>query len=814
MLHPLVRFLGILAVLSLASFVFLRLYGVPAPMLREIVRRINAAGIPVQMDRLMLTLRGWRVDGLRYYGPDPDDLIPLLSIDRAYVFFRRFDGDVDSVRTRIRFRAERVVWTPSRDWGVEVPPESAALRIDRMEGELCVFPDRIVLSSGRADWLGVRFSLEGTLSGRLASKNGSARRSFPAGKAVLTRSRYEAIERRLRSLDLPAGADVTISFFADLENLSLSKVDIAVSAERPGWNGYRFSRFRAEGAFGWPLLRARRIELESDGGRIALSGEWNVVSNVVSASVRNGLTTTNLLTLIPDSLRPLPIPPGTEFSELPRFDLRFGPETPSNLLCRVNGSFSLDRFSYKGLRVASLSGRVERVGRRLRFDALRARSRSGDEVEGSFFWKGDVREYGVDARGRLDPRTLMGPLDFVSIATNIIGRFSLRSASPTGRVRIRHSLDRAGSFQIAVDARGKDVLYEGVAFDSLALKAAYRDGILRLNEIEGRRGEETASGDVSIDFLESTAQFDVSTTMSFGEIEDVVWKPLGLFGTEIRSEGRRQIVAKGRFDWGTMRRTDFSATVSCDRLVLPPATLSGFRAQVLGSGPLISVRDASFDLSGGAGTGVFSMAWIPCRKTLPYVVDCSLHDMDFREFLVDRFGERPVEVRGRMNAEMRCSADFSTNFFAVAKGRGRVVVHDGYLTDLPLFGGFSEQVRKVFPLFSAFSITGLSGDFTLSDGVFRSDNAYFGGRLISARGAGKYVPEKGFDALVRVRPLDKGWWAAPVRTATSPLSRLFTLELTGTLDNPKWRLDKYPRWMPFGGRKAKNEIPESNFIDP
>lgn len=66
-------------ILCAVTFIFLRIYGVPGPLLREAMRRVNAAGIPVAVDGITLTLHGWRADQVRYFSTNPDDLEPLLT---------------------------------------------------------------------------------------------------------------------------------------------------------------------------------------------------------------------------------------------------------------------------------------------------------------------------------------------------------------------------------------------------------------------------------------------------------------------------------------------------------------------------------------------------------------------------------------------------------------------------------------------------------------------------------------------------------------------------------------------------------------
>ncbi len=118
-------------------------------------------------------------------------------------------------------------------------------------------------------------------------------------------------------------------------------------------------------------------------------------------------------------------------------------------------------------------------------------------------------------------------------------------------------------------------------------------------------------------------------------------------------------------------------------------------------------------------------------------------------------------------------------------------VVDGQLADLPLFTGFSRLIRRVFPSFKIFSITRLTGNFTIENGVVSSENAIFEGNVVSAKGRGNYTPSSGFDANVHVRTLGEGKISSVVRVITDHLLKLFEMKLTGTLTDPSWKLKKF-----------------------
>jgi hypothetical protein len=354
-------------------------------------------------------------------------------------------------------------------------------------------------------------------------------------------------------------------------------------------------------------------------------------------------------------------------------------------------------------------------------------------------------------------------------------------------------LKELDSFYIDIQASANDVRIEGVEFTSVDITQTNRDGKLTLDPLDAtQKSDAFIKGSVLLDFYQTTAAFDIRSSINPADLEDLVVPRLDLFGNHLKVEGDTQIDAHGTFDWRRMRQTDFYAKVEAERLGLAIAELDRFSAEVVGNGPLITVSNGTFDLFGGSGSGSFSVLWEPSDDALPYELDTAFSQVDFREILLFFNEDRPVTLSGDLKGRIHVAADFSTNFFAVAKGDGSIRVDDGQLADLPLFRGFSRLMRKMFPTFTVFSITSLRGDFKIGDGVISSQEAFFEGDVISAKGRGSYSPETGLDAYVQAQVLSNGRIIAKVvRAITDPLMKLFEMKLTGTLADPEWELEKF-----------------------
>jgi len=796
--------LSVSSALAGVLFIFLRVYGVPGPLLQEAMRRVNAAGIPVEVDGITLTLHGWRADHVRYYSANPDDLEPLFLAQQVFFSARnsKRKDTADSDAWSMDVKAVGVGVNLSVEWGVAIPGDSPSRQVEQIEVSLEFLPDRILLSSGKMDWLGSRFNVEGTI----LKKGGSApaRKQETLSPVYITEQHFQAFEDKLKLLSLPNGATVDIAFSIDTADYSASWVDFAVNAEEVEFRGGGFSKAEIAGSYSYPTIQIERAGLFQGKQSIQLSGEYNTDSKNVKGSLYNSITSNQPLLLLPGWIHDLLAKAGLRIDQLPRLEVDFGPAKPKDVLNHLSGVFSIRGVGYQGLEIEALRGRVKRENNRLEFTDLQGSALGQEEraaetgsamhggsAEGTVFWDGNTREFGVEADINFDPNLLVQALSSVKTATNVIHRFSFKGLPPQGHVSLGANIDDWSTFYIDIQALANDAVFQGVEFSSMNVVQTYRYGKLNLDPVVAMQGIEFIKGSALIDFRGSTVAFDALSSMDPADLEDLIYPGINLFGNHIVAGGDIRIVAHGVFDWGSMQQTDFSAKVEAEQLRIPIAALDRFTAKVVGDGSVITVKNAKFGLYGGEGEGEFSFAWTPPRKELPYKTDLTFSNVDFYPCMAFFCTDNPVKISGKMAGNAHVEAALSTNFFSTANGTGFVRVDDGQLADLPLFQGFSRLMRKVFPAFNVFSITSLRGNFTIVDGVVSSEDAYFDGDILSAKGKGSYVPASGFDVRIQAQVLSEGKISKVVRAITDPLMKLLELKLEGPLSDPSWELEKF-----------------------
>jgi hypothetical protein len=112
-------------------------------------------------------------------------------------------------------------------------------------------------------------------------------------------------------------------------------------------------------------------------------------------------------------------------------------------------------------------------------------------------------------------------------------------------------------------------------------------------------------------------------------------------------------------------------------------------------------------------------------------------------------------------------------------------------------------------------MTGFAADYELRESTLYSDNARLNGAFFSARGRGRYAPDRGLDFTVTAEPLRQAdgespewyelqrWAAGALKEGTLPLFRLLEFKLEGPIDNPKWYFVNLPSGFPTLLRRSE-----------
>ena len=172
----------------------------------------------------------------------------------------------------------------------------------------------------------------------------------------------------------------------------------------------------------------------------------------------------------------------------------------------------------------------------------------------------------------------------------------------------------------------------------------------------------------------------------------------------------------------------------------------------------------------------FSMAFV-CR-------DGSLGEI--AEVLGSDFGGR----HGVVNSEVEITGPISTNLYPHVNGRGKVRVTEGRLAQMKLFMGLTDYLAANVPgVASLVNQSQASVDYTITNGVFSSNNIFIEGAVFSIKASGTYdIPADNLDFTVRLQLLkNDSFLGKLVHPVMFPFTKLLLeFKVTGPADNPKW----------------------------
>jgi len=160
----LVRTAYIIFFIIVGVYIYLRTFGIPQTILNAGLKKAQAAGIRVEVDEVLLTVKGWRAENLRYYSNHPDDVLPIFTADHVYFSAHRHPSYAEHPNAwQVDVEAQEMSVNHSVTWGVEIPEESLLRLIDTIDFSMDILPDRLSLTSAEVNWNGALFQIQGVI---------------------------------------------------------------------------------------------------------------------------------------------------------------------------------------------------------------------------------------------------------------------------------------------------------------------------------------------------------------------------------------------------------------------------------------------------------------------------------------------------------------------------------------------------------------------------------------------------------------------------------------------------------------------------
>jgi hypothetical protein len=465
-------------------------------------------------------------------------------------------------------------------------------------------------------------------------------------------------------------------------------------------------------------------------------------------------------------------------------------------------------FSAYGVKFSEARGLVTFDGSH--FAAREAMARSGDNYAyGSYEQNFSTREFRYLLSGRLRPLDI-SPWFMGGWWTNTFKSFEFPVRPPEATIDVRGRYVRGASFSVFGYADSKDPVIRGVAFDAarvlLYVDPAACDGI----DIFVAKGSGSAQGSFKL-----ALDPDKGGLWSSLDVDARLRLDPAPFGKLLPQDGAQSIAAfsfdkppsvnvDGHFDGPAAaggRHKELHTEVRADaglRVHGVAFDRAFFKIDIKDDN--IDVNDVNAGFAGGSLSGSAQVTGTGPGKRLRFkasLAEASLGQAAeaAKGYVVsgkqgattalDTFARAKSGVRLDLNA----SAEGTPGELGTFSGDGNVQVRGANLGELELLGGLSKVLK-----FPELRFTQAKAAFKIENGSISFPDVSIVGANSMIRGKGTYaIDRRQLDFSANIYPFMESKSLLQLFNAISaPISAVFRVRLTGSIDKPSWRLAYSP----------------------
>lgn len=786
---------GIVVLAAFALLVALTVWGLPRPVIDAGLRRLRREGLCVEVGRVRLDLLyGVALEQVRFFD-EVERPVPMIEADRVILSFSVRDW----LSRRAGFRGLRIRGAVLRI--------NAAGDLRRRESPWNLVMDHVNVVL-RVEPGGLRLAqLESLALGMQVKGQGLITTAAATGTVVSLRDVSRALSATLNNLPswLPRFAEeVNAVTFASPPEVSVDFTfyptnrwgSLGRVAARGGATlarGVAFDTWDLGASLSNGVLALDRLSAECDGKRCDISGSMKLGDRMTEVRVFSSIAPSNWLSLAPAAVATQLADAGFDLSGDASFELWGGPAPLSNVIEKASGWISMQRATLRGIWVEKGFFAVRREGPLLsgtKIEAVIGKGKDQGPVKGTAWFRLDTKEYGVDCDTAASPYAL-DPV-WNRNQSNVVHTFGF-STPPRGQLKMTGVADNPKLFRLDGHVWGTNVTRYGVPVDYVESDVSVTTGVLRLESLVVVRKEGRAEGRAAINFDFHAVDADAVSTIDAHALARMIDPKVEKTLRQYRFEGRTRVVGKGHVDYQDPRGTDFEAFVEGERMGLKWALADRGSFHLRAVGTDLTFSRVEGEIYGGRFSGEASFHSVH-RPACPYEISGSLQGVRFRDLVTAmREVEKPEPYEGLLSGRATFSGLLNNGPSVI--GEGQVQIKKGQLFQIPLFGGLSQYLSRIYPGLGFATQTDFAGSFTIRDSACHSVDAELLGAVLSVRGEGRYGFDESVDFNVQVMLLRQGTVASVLRLVTFPVTKLLEFHLGGSLEKPRWRPINLPKEM-------------------
>lgn len=770
--------LGAVLLAVLAVVLVLRFYGLPPQAKRYLLRELEARGVAVSVDRLLLSPSGdviaERVSVFRT--PARDSL--LLQVDHVRLGIGWFSW----WRGQPFLRDAEV-----RNATINLPlTEKSTVALRQVNAQVEFNSGGLSVRSASARLLNLLVELRGNvlLNGPLPS--GAAKEKDAASLAAI-----DALCRQILAvcddLDTQRPIRVQIEFGVATANPQDATARVALGARYVRWRGVLIDEVAAEATLSGGIATLSDFHVRLDRGELAATAEADLEKKRGSLEFSSTLDFTPLAAAFPgragEALAKL------AFTSLPSLSGRLDADWSAPGAPVVNAQADLDweDFRYGDAAFDRLLIPVSYDGKRLFVPGLELAARNGKGA-----CKADLLYDPTDpakpaVRARIDSTLDLTALDGVGGPglDRFLESLHFDGAGPSVSLAVSGASLHAADLAAKGHVKSGPLSYKNIPFDSIEADVAFQNLGLDVRNLAVKRKEGSVTGALRDDFGLHRVQIDkIRASVNVQEIAPVLGDKFAGYVAPYKFDKAPHVVVDGVVDLDDGKPkldTDLSVLVDGDGTTLRyviyniPLPIERAKADLRIVDRTLTLRLGDGQLYGGKLTGNLKVQLDPKREGLDAAIQVA--GGDFKKAMVAVY--KNDQSSGTFDLQLNLSGvvgDLST-----FQGDGGLSVDNGYIMSIPILSSLSSVVDSVIPGFIGKADHGKC-TFKIASGALRTDDLLISSTIMSLIGSGSIDFAKDIldmDMRVNVKGLPG--------LLLFPVSKLLEYHGGGSLEKPVWK---------------------------
>jgi AsmA-like C-terminal region len=731
-----------------------------------VVEELHKRGVEASVRRLTLDpFRGLVAQDVRIFDYKHREntvaQITQLSLDVNYAALMQRQPFLNAIDVR-----DAQVTLPLPAWAGPMSPRA---EIHNLNAHIYFPPEQIYLSQADGIFCGIHISATGQLIKRKDSQPAHQLSNEEWQERLLLLQRAV---NELKKFTFETPPHLQIEFSGDVADLENARVTASLRADRFRRGAYEWHGLRVASEFADQTLSLTQCEWQDDFGNLRASGLWHRADGQVEFQLRSAV---NLRVLL-DVLGAGAIVSDLNFLAPPHLEIsghgQFGEGQPQ---WRAIGRAAFDRFTYKAIPFLSANAEFSWDGERTMLRDIHLRHRSGE----------------------LTAQLLDAPDDFRLDFASTIDANALRSLAPAGLREFVNEWDwpRSSSVQFAIRGPSRDPeswkgngrlqldrgRFRSVIFNNASADVHFGDGAVTYQNFRVARDEGIATGTFVYDYAHhETRVTNVRSTLR--PADAIYWIDPDLLKvvTPYKFSAPPVITANGVYQFRGGKETHLEIGIESPAkmdYVFLGKTLPFDRvsAKLLLTNDRLQITDLNGSIFSGAvrGRSDISLA----KNDGRYDALIAAEGIDFQRLTNLYFNYKTAQ--GSMDGQYEWTGKGGEA--RTMNGKGNLVVRNGDVFAVPLFGPLSDLLNAVLPGFGYRVARKASMSFTISDGDIRTSDFHVDAGTFGMVGHGEshFLDDK-IDFDVRVDAGGAGF-------VLMPLYKIFEYKAEGSLNHPTWR---------------------------